>query len=262
MSRCTRLPAGSAGCVFLASVAAALPLSDANAGHPLITEDAYTLGEGVTQLEIGFEHARFDQPQTEGWTNQLRPVLSHGVLDTLDVVVGIPILDTRELTAVGIQRTRGIGDASLEAKWRFWEDDLAKVALKPGLTFPSGSFRKGEGTGGVDPSVYLVSTFERGDWVWNVHVGYLRNDNRGGERRDLLHLSGSVVYRLGPRTQCALDVAADSDVERDRPGYPAVALAAVVYSPTERIDLDAGVKVGLNGLADTYGILAGATFRW
>ena len=251
------LPAGP-----LLIAVALLSAPPARAAHPLITEDAYTLGEGVAQMEVGFEHARFDQSGVQGRANNVRPVLSYGVRDNLDVLVGTPYLDTRELSVDGVQRTRGLADASLEVKWRFAEYDFAKLALKPGLTVPSGNFRQGLGTGRVVPSIFLVSTSELGAWILNVHVGYLRNENRVDERRDLLHLSGSVVYRVTPRLQWAVDLSADSNVDKDNGTFPAVALTALIYSPAESLDLDLGVKAGLNAAADDYGLLAGVTFRW
>jgi hypothetical protein len=124
------------------------------------------------------------------------------------------------------------------------------------------NFRKGLGAGRAVPSVFLVSTSERNAWGWNIHVGYLRNENRVDERQNLWHISGSVTYRTNPQLQWALDLSADSDVDPQKGTFPAVALAALIYSPTERVDLDIGVKAGLNQAADAYGVLCGVTFRW
>jgi hypothetical protein len=245
--------------IVLINLLEALP---ARAAHPLITEDAYTLGEGVAQMEIGFEHARFDQSDAEGRVNEARLGLSYGVREDVDLVLSAPYLDTRELSTDGVKRTHGLADVSLEVKWRFWEDDFAKIALKPGLTVPSGNFREGLGTGQVVPSIFLVSTFERDAWIWNIHVGYVRNENRVDERRDLFHVSGSVIYQMTPQLQWALDLSADSNADKEDGTFPAVALAAVIYSPTDRVDLDLGMKAGLNSAADAYGLLAGVTFRW
>jgi hypothetical protein len=244
------------------TVGGVLAPAPARAAHPLITEDAYTLGRGVAQLEIGFERARFNQDEVEGRVYDVRPVISYGLRDDVDLMLGAPYLDTRELSAAGVERTRGFADASLEVKWRFWDGELAKAALKPGLTFPTGEFREGLGTGRTAPSIFLVSTFEREAWTWNLHVGYVRNENRVDERRDLLHLSGSVVYRMNPQLQWALDLSADSNLDRNSQTFPSVALLAAIYSPTEDIDLDLGVKVGLNSAADASAVLAGVTLRW
>lgn len=248
--------------LLVSITAAALSTPAAWAAHPLITEDAYTLGAGVAQLELGFEHARLDQADAHGWTNETRMTLSYGVRENVDLLLGTPYLDTRELSADGIEHARGLADVSLEVKWRLWEKDSLKVAVKPGVTIPSGNFREGLGTGRVVPSVFLVSTWELGAWIWNVHVGYLRNENQLDERRDLLHLSSSVVYQMGPRIQWALDVSADSNVDVDNGQFPAVVVAAAIYSLTESLDLDLGVKAGLNGVAEDYALLAGATLSW
>jgi hypothetical protein len=65
--------------VRLLIAAALLSAPPARAAHPLITEDAYTLGAGVAQMEVGFEYARFDQSDVQGRVNNLRPVLSFTV---------------------------------------------------------------------------------------------------------------------------------------------------------------------------------------
>ncbi|MGE5153914.1 MAG: transporter [Bdellovibrio bacteriovorus] len=250
---------GAAAIVAATSLLSATPAWSA---HPLITEDAYTLGQGVAQAELGFEQAHFDQPDAQGHTNDLRLTLSYGVRDDMDLLLGAPYLNTRAFSAAGVERTSGLGDVALELKWRFWEGPLTRLAIKPGLTFPTGDFRQGLGGGGVVPSVFLVSTSERGPWIWNIHVGYVRNDNRVHEREDLAHLSGSVVYRQGTRMQWALDLSADSNLDPDKGTFPAVALVAAIYSPTENLDLDLGFKLGLNGVADDYALLTGVTRRW
>jgi hypothetical protein len=67
---------------------------------------------------------------------------------------------------------------------------------------------------------------------------------------------------MTPQLQWALDLSADSNADKEDGTFPAVALAAVIYSPTDRVDLDLGMKAGLNSAADAYGLLAGVTFRW
>lgn len=72
--------------VLLFLTASLLHPSMARAAHPLITEDAYTLGEGVAQVEIGFEHAHFDQPNVEGSVNEVRGFLSYGLSENIDAL--------------------------------------------------------------------------------------------------------------------------------------------------------------------------------
>ncbi|HET9702341.1 MAG TPA: transporter [Burkholderiales bacterium] len=241
-------------CLLLAHPALAL--------HPLITEDAFTVGAGTSQLEIGFEHIRIDDDGPELRINLLRPVYSYGALDNLDLIVGLPMAQVREDVGGAFEHRHGIGDATLEVKWRFHEDQAVKFALKPGVSFATGDVERGFGGGRFAAGAALVATFEREGWNANLHGGYLWNDNKAGNRRDLWHLSGSLVFRARERLQFALDASVDSPLDPAQGSWPAVLLGAVIYSPHEDLDLDLGAKLGLNRLSDDYSVLAGVTFRW
>lgn len=230
--------------------------------HPLITEDAYTVGDGISQLEIGIEHNRLQQNGTDERVNVLRPVYSHGVRENLDLMLGLPMAQVREDIAGELDHRHGVADASLDLKWRFWEGDRVKVALKPGIILATGDVEEGFGGGRVAAGAALVATFERAGRYWNLHGGYLWNNNKVGDRRDLWHVSGSVVWQVREGLQLALDASLDSPLDPAQRTWPAVLLGAVIYSPRQDLDLDLGVKVGLNELADDYGVLAGVTFRW
>lgn len=230
--------------------------------HPLITEDAYTLGAGTSQLEIGLEHIRAAGDGPDLHINLLRPVFSHGALKNLDLMLGLPMAQVREDVGGGFEHRHGIGDAALDVKWRFYEDRVVQVALKPGVTFATGDVERGFGGGRFAAGAALVATFEREGWNANLHGGYLWNDNKVGNRRDLWHISGSVLFRIEEGLQLALDASVDSPLDPAQGTWPAVLLGAVIYSPHKDLDLDFGVKLGLNQLADDYGVLAGVTFRW
>ncbi|HEX6827462.1 MAG TPA: transporter [Burkholderiales bacterium] len=229
--------------------------------HPLITEDAYTLGKGKAQLEVGLEHLQIRRDGTEERSDLLRPVFSYGVLENLDVMVGLPVAQVRVEGPGGADHRHGLGDATLDVKWRFHEAPGVKVALKPGVTFATGDVEQGFGGGRVAAGASLVATFERKNWNWNLHGGYLWNDNKAGDRRDLWHVSGSLVYQVRAGLQLALDAALDSPLDPSQHAWPVVLLGAVIYSPRKDLDLDLGAKLGLNGL-DAWGAVAGVTLRW
>lgn len=230
--------------------------------HPLITEDAFTVGEGTSQLEIGIEHNRFKHDAGDERVNVLRPVYSYGLLENLDLMLGLPLTQIREESAGEREHRHGVADASLELKWRFWEAEGTKLALKPGILLSNGDVERGFGGGRVAAGAALVATFEREGWNWNLHGGYLWNDNKVGARRDMWHLSASVLLQVREGLQIALDASVDSHDDPLQDTWPSVLLGAVIWSPTKDLDLDFGVKLGLNELADDYGVLAGITFRW
>lgn len=230
--------------------------------HPLITEDAYTVGEDTSQLEVGIEHIRIKHPGNDQRINVLRPVFSYGVLENFDLMLGLPMAQVREDIVGELEHRHGVADASLDLKWRFWEGDRVKVALKPGIVLATGDVDEGFGGGRVAAGAALVATFERAGRYWNLHGGYLRNNNKAANRKDLWHLSASMVWQAREGLQLALDASLDSPLDPAQRTWPSVLLGAVIYSPRPDLDLDMGAKVGLNEVADDYGVLAGVTFRW
>lgn len=248
---------------FLALTLLLVGARPALALHPLITEDAYTIGAGTSQMEIGIEHNRFKHVAGDERLNVLRPVYSHGLLENVDLMLGVPMAQVREDILGELDHRHGVADASLDLKWRFWEDDRVKVALKPGIILATGDVDRGLGGGRVAAGAALVATYERAGRYWNLHGGYLRNNNKSGNREDLWHLSASMVWQVGEGLQLALDASLDSPLDpAAQRTWPAMLLGAVIYSPGPELDLDLGVRVGLNSLADDYGVLAGITFRW
>ncbi|HEX9179140.1 MAG TPA: transporter [Burkholderiales bacterium] len=230
--------------------------------HPLITEDAYTIGAGTSQMELGIEHNRFKHDAGDERVNVLRPVYSYGILENIDLMLGLPLTQIREEAAGEREHRHGVADASLDLKWRFHEAEGTKVALKPGIILSNGDVDRGFGGGRVAAGAALVVTVERDGWNWNLHGGYLWNDNKVGDRRDMWHLSASVLIQIREGLQLALDASVDSHEDPLQDTWPSVLLGAVIYSPRKDLDIDIGVKAGLNSLADDYGVLAGITFRW
>ncbi len=230
--------------------------------HPLITEDAYTVGDGTSQLEIGIEHNHLKENGTDQRVNVLRPVYSYGLRDDVDLMLSLPLTHIREGSAGELDHEHGVADASLDLKWRFWEGKGVKLVLKPGIILATGDEDRGFGGGRLAAGASLVATFEREGWNWNLHGAYLWNNNTVGDRTDMWHLSASVLVQVREGWQVALDAAVDSNEDPSRHTWPVVLLGAVIYSPHKDLDLDVGAKVGLNEAADDYGVLAGATFRW
>ena len=116
--------------ILIASVPAA------RAAHPLITEDTGTQGKGRWQLEAFGEEGR--ERATGTRLKQVGAVLSHGIAGSTDLQFGLPWI------ASG---AHGIGDASLDLKWRYFEKDALSLGLKPGVTLPTGNQGAGRGTG-------------------------------------------------------------------------------------------------------------------
>lgn len=53
----------------------------------------------------------------------------------------------------------------------------------------------------------------------------------------------------------------ESNADKTSSVHPVHSVFGVIWSPYDYLDLDAGVKVGLNTAADHVGLLAGFTLR-
>ncbi|KPL27601.1 MAG: hypothetical protein AMJ72_07895, partial [Acidithiobacillales bacterium SM1_46] len=62
------------------------------AAHPLITEDAATQGKGNSQIELTTEYGREDRDNELLTASVTQAVLSYGVRDNLDLILGVPYL--------------------------------------------------------------------------------------------------------------------------------------------------------------------------
>lgn len=100
--------------------AALLALSaNAHAAHPLISDDTGTQGQGHWQFELNTDHTRVREAGQSAWEREVNGALTYGLDDRLDVAVNVPWL---HLSAPGESRERGVGDATVLAKWRFYDD--------------------------------------------------------------------------------------------------------------------------------------------
>jgi len=135
----------------------------ASGAHPLITDDTGTNGKGKFQLELNGE-VSWDKEKSGGITVKEKGyeagiAVSAGILDTLDIVCGIPYQwnRTKEDGAI-VSDEDGISDIGVELKWRFFEQNGFSFALKPGFTIPSGNEDKGLGTGKAGYGITFIAT--------------------------------------------------------------------------------------------------------
>jgi hypothetical protein len=243
-----------------------MPVS-AWAAHPLITDDSGTQGRGKYQLEITGQHD-FDTDTVSGVqvktsAKELAATLSYGIADTVDLVVGMPYLwnRTKENGATTFNDS-GIGDVDFEAKWRFYEKRALSLAVKPVITLPTGNEKKGFGPGKTGYSLFFIASLEAKPWSFHANIGYMRNGNELGEDKNLWHLSAAGTYAMTGNLTAVANIGMERNPEPGSHQEPAFLLGGIIYSMNENVDLDAGVKLGLNSAETERSFLAGATFRF
>lgn len=234
----------------------------AHAAHPLLTEDTGTQGAGGTQLEITYDHSTTRSAGTKTRGQHLNVVLSYGLTDTLDLIVGLPYERITERGATNM-RVKGYADMEIAAKWRFYEEGPLSIALRPGLGLPTGNEDRGLGSGHSAPSLFAVMTHAVDPWALHLHLGYTRNFHDGpGQRNHIYHASVAAEYSVSESLRLVADASTESNP--DLAGHPNVGslVLGLVYSMAPDFDLDLGYRHGLTEPAADHTWLAGLALRF
>jgi hypothetical protein len=267
-------PGRCCGCVFAAALLLLGPIP-ARAAHPLVTDDAGTLGRGNRQLELNAEWAQEHVDATDGATTSLHEharelvaALALGVHDRADVVLSVPLAwsEVREHGA-GRERNGGVGDVGLELKWRAFERGSFSFAVKPGLTFPTGNEARGLGAGAIGYGAAVIASQALGPVALHLNAAWTRQnfgtaEDRAAHRDHVFHGSVALVGSPLERLQLLANVGLETNAEHGEEVAPAFALAGAIWSVTGALDLDVGVKVGLSDPEADLALLAGLASRF
>jgi hypothetical protein len=262
--------------MLLASSFILHPSSFAWAAHPFITDDTGTQGKGNWQLELQGDFLRDERTaagvERKDKLNAYTSVLSYGILDNLDVQVGVSYLSTRTtMNGSTTADESGVGDSTLELKWRFYEAGDFSLALKPGVLLPTGNEDKGLGTGKTSWGIALLATYEAEPWTFSGNIAYTHArfklpQDAEESRSDLWRVSGGASYALTGEVRLVGELGLRANESRNDAFLPdstsQFGMLGVIYSPTKKIDLDLGFRKNFNRAESDKAYLVGATFRW
>jgi hypothetical protein len=165
-----RLVAG----ILLSAVLAVPGLS--RAAHPLITDDAGTMGKGKFQLEFNAQYD-LDKEDVGGVSvkttrGEVAITLSYGIVENVDLVLSLPYLWGKIEEDESITyNEKGISDMVFETKWRLWEKEGYSLAVKPGIRIPTGDDKKGLGAGEIGYQAFLIGSKEIASWSFHTNIG-------------------------------------------------------------------------------------------
>ena len=237
------------------------------AAHPLITDDSGTQGKGKFQLEVNGQYDS-DKETVNGVSvkstgGQAGATLSYGVIENADLVLNVPYAWGKVTEdGVGVYDEKGISDASFEVKYRFFENDGLSFAIKPGVSFPTGDEDKGLGTGKTGYHVFLIGSKEAAPWGFHANLGYIRNENKVDEQKNLWHASVATTYEVMNDLKLVGNVGIERNADTAADNDPGFIVFGVIYSLAENFDLDVGVKYGLTSSETDYSVMAGTAFRF
>ena len=234
----------------------------AYAAHPLITDDAGTMGAGKAQLELNGEYNHDKEEGVTTKTTQGNATFTYGLNESVDLVVGLPYLHVKTSDDATSTTENGFSDTALEVKWRFYEHDDLSLALKPGVTLPTGDEDKGLGAGKATYSLFFIASKEMDPWAFHLNLGYIRNENTLDEEKNLWHASIASTYALTENLKAVANLGIESNPEKLVDTDPAFLLGGLIYSVSDKLDLDCGLKYGLTGAETDYTVLAGLTWKF
>ncbi|HXX82191.1 MAG TPA: transporter [Thermodesulfovibrionales bacterium] len=234
------------------------------AAIPLITDDTGTQGKGNFQFELFGEYGHESEPLITTKTGNVSATLTYGIIDTVDIIFGIPYQawNSKNSDSESVVKGDGLADLSLEAKWRFYEKEGLSFALKPGFTVPTGDTDKGLGAGRPTYHLLLLATKQMKPWQFDMNIGYLYNENTAGERKNIWSASVDAQCEVVKDLKLVLDtgVATNPDSSSDTP--PVYILGGLIWSVRENLDIGLGIKGGLTNPETDIAVRGGITWRF
>jgi hypothetical protein len=253
--------------VFSISLGLAIP---AFASHPLITDDTGTQGTGAVLVESNINYLK----DNEFRSTVVPLAITAGISETMDAGVEIPYLLLRPSAVTG-QPERGLSDVNFKFKHRFYamekkggEQGVYEYSLAYQIAYsqPTGDEEKGLGAGVARWSARLMGTTEWASTEMSANLGY--------------DSSGQALRRGNLFFDYAVSLSVTAKYEGPKPWEPVVelsvirvkgadgyerlvsALAGIIYEPSEKYYIDAGVRVGLTEQSEDYALLAGFGYKF
>lgn len=226
--------------------------------HPLVTDDTGTQGAGKWQLEINTDNSSQKVDQERTTINMANLGLTYGLTEQIDLGLNLPYLRVSDDGG----RRSGLSDAALMLKWRYYQKDGFSLALKPQINLRTGDETRGFGNGRIGYGVNALAMLELKDMSLLANLGYTRNNNRVGNRIDLWNVSAGALLGIGERTRFVADLGAYRNPDPSSGLNPAFATIGLIHGVNDSLDLDVGVKKGLNKAEIDYSLGAGLTYRW
>lgn len=241
------------------------------ATHPLVSDDAGTLGKGTIQVELNGDIGT-DKQTLEGQTkkttsSQVASTVGIGVNEKIDVTFGYTHPWCTGDVDGNSFRDAGSSDFSLSMKWQIYEHEGLSIAAKPQLGYsyavgmPETFYTMSYGTA-------LILSRELEPFAFHLNIGYTYNDHNSVAERDE---SRSSVWNFSVATTCdiikerlkaAVDFGTTTNQVRAISELSVFGLAGLIYSVNKNIDVSAGIKVGLTEPETDINGTFGVTLRF
>jgi hypothetical protein len=234
---------------------------------PLITDDAGTQGSGKFLIEV-FGEYDWDREKSEGVAVRetdyfLGSTFTYGIAGPADLfVTALYQWVNVKYDGATVADANGVSDTLVGVKWRFFESSGLSLAIKPLVLVPTGDREKGLGTGKAAYSAFFIISKDSDPWEVHMNLGYIRNENMLGERKDIWHASMAALYEVGKHLKLCLDVGMETNRDKTSEIEPFYLLGGFIYAVNKDFELALGAKVASNRSETDYSVIPGATYRF
>jgi hypothetical protein len=90
----------------------------------------------------------------------------------------------------------------------------------------------------------------------------MRNENKLDERKDIWHISLASEVKLIKNLRLVANIGVERNPDGTSNKHPAFILGGLIYSIIDNLDIDIGIKGGLNKPETDLTILAGIALRF
>lgn len=250
---------------------ALLTAGSALAGPPLITDDAGTVDVGKVEIELNGSHAK-DKAAQHGVTaknssTDAEMKISTGLARGFGLSMAVPYtISAREMNnGAVVGNNDGFGDLGVELKYAFAEVSGVSLAIKPGVTLPTG--KAGLSDEHLQYTAVLIGTreFADGNCALHANLGYEYHSYQSSAVAGRRHLwSGSVAgeMKLAKGLTGVLDFGLATNPDSGSGTPPAYGLTGARYEINDRLDVNAGIKVGLTAPEADLSVLFGLALKF
>jgi len=225
-------------------------------GRPGVANHAEIQKPGVLQLEAGYD-ANFRAEEFRS-QQELPLALRFAANRRLLLALNFDAVFS-EADDAGVRMT-GVGDVRLGVQAVALPDSGKRPALAFAyyVKLPSASEGKKLGTGRVDHKIVLLLSKKAGQTEVDFNAAYLNVGREGSNgRKSGGQAALSVSQELGRDFGLQGELAGQSEDDGQPRGV--FALGALTYKVSRRLQLDVGVRFGLNPSAPRVGVFAGVT---
>jgi len=229
---------------------------------PLITDNSGTLGRGKSQLELSNGMGYENEHRCVENSTEIAPVFTLGIFEKFDLVLSCPFEFYSEEMDSTVNRISGFSDLGLEIKYCFYSRKVLSLAVKPGISFPTGNYQKGLGGGKVGGSLFLISSIDITPVLLNANIGYIRNENFCGDVTDIWHVSIDADYEVATNTHIVINTGLERNPDPENIIPPVFGMVGFYYLLSENCEISCGYKCGLTKPENDHAFVYGLTVRF